>query len=311
MVLIRGLNGFDACLGGILSIGNFDGVHRGHQLIIQTLIQQARAQNLPAIVFTFDPHPIHLLRPEFAPPELMGIEDRATILQSLGVDFVIAYPTDHALLSLSPEEFFQQVLIDQLKVKGLVEGPNFYFGKDRSGDVSLLQQLCARAGLSFEVVEPDICDGRMISSSEVRNAIQSGNLTLATEMLGRLYQVKGTVVHGDERGRLLGFPTANLSEVSTLLPGEGVYCGFGIVGEDRYPAAIHIGTNPTFEKSEKKVEVYLIGFSEEIYDQNLKVEFLEKLRETETFSDVETLKAQLAIDVETAKKQVLEWKPAQ
>lgn len=310
-MLIRGLNGFDACLGGILSIGNFDGVHRGHQLIIQTLIQQARAQNLPAIVFTFDPHPIHLLRPEFAPPELMGIEDRATILQSLGVDFVIAYPTDHALLSLSPEEFFQQVLIEQLKVKGLVEGPNFYFGKDRSGDVSLLQQLCARAGLSFEVVEPDICDGRMISSSEVRNAIQSGNLTLATEMLGRLYQVKGTVVHGDERGRLLGFPTANLSEVSTLLPGEGVYCGFGIVGEDRYPAAIHIGTNPTFEKSEKKVEVYLIGFSEEIYDQNLKVEFLEKLRETETFSDVETLKAQLAIDVETAKKQVLEWKPAQ
>ncbi|QDU09237.1 bifunctional riboflavin kinase/FAD synthetase [Gimesia aquarii] len=310
-MLIRGLNGFDACLGGILSIGNFDGVHRGHQLIIQTLIQQARSQNLPAIVFTFDPHPIHLLRPEFAPPELMGIEDRAAILQSLGVDFVIAYPTDHALLRLSPEEFFQQVLIDQLKVKGLVEGPNFYFGKDRSGDVSLLQQLCARAGLSFEVVEPDICDGRMISSSEVRNAIQSGNLTPATEMLGRLYQVKGTVVHGDERGRLLGFPTANLSEVSTLLPGEGVYCGFGIVGEDRYPAAIHIGTNPTFEKSEKKVEVYLIGFSEEIYDQNLKVEFLEKLRETETFSDVETLKAQLAIDVETAKKQVLEWKPAQ
>ncbi|QDT98003.1 bifunctional riboflavin kinase/FAD synthetase [Gimesia aquarii] len=310
-MLIRGLNGFDACLGGILSIGNFDGVHRGHQLIIQTLIQQARAQNLPAIVFTFDPHPIDLLRPEFAPPELMGIEERAAILQSLGVDFVIAYPTDHALLSLSPEEFFQQVLIDQLKAKGLVEGPNFYFGKDRSGDVSLLQQLCARADLSFEVVEPDVCDGRMISSSEVRNAIQSGNLTLATEMLGRLYQVNGRVIHGEERGRLLGFPTANLSEVSTLLPGEGVYCGFGIVGEDRYPAAIHIGTNPTFEKSEKKVEVYLIGFSEEIYDQNLKVEFLEKLRETETFSDVETLKSQLAIDVETAKKQAHQWKPAQ
>lgn len=294
----------------MLSIGNFDGVHRGHQLIIQTLIHQARSQKLPAIVFTFDPHPIHLLRPELAPPELMGIEERAAILQSLGVDYVVAYPTDRTLLNLSPEEFFQQVLLEQLKVKGLVEGPNFYFGKNRTGNVDLLRRLCEHAEMSFEVVEPDICDGRMISSSEVRKAIQAGDLILATEMLGRLYQVKGTVVHGEERGRLLGFPTANLSEVSTLLPEEGVYCGFGIVGEQRYPAAIHIGANPTFENSEKKVEVHLIGFSEEIYGQQLQIEFLERLRETETFSDVETLKAQLVIDVETAKKQAHQWKAA-
>lgn len=306
-MLIRELEGFNACQGGIVSIGNFDGVHRGHQRMIQTLVHQARCEDLPAIVFTFDPHPIQLLRPEHAPPELMGIEERAAILESLGVDYVIAYPTNRALLNLSAEEFFQQVLCDQLQAKGLVEGPNFYFGKDRAGDVKLLQTLCEHAGMSFNVVEPSMCDTQMISSSEVRKAIQAGDVALAEKMLGRPYQIKGTVVHGDERGRKLGFPTANLSGVTTLLPSDGVYCGFGTVVGQRYPAAIHIGANPTFQNSETKVEVHLIGFSDEIYDQTLQVELIERLRGTQVFSDAEALKSQLAIDVDSAKKQLKQW----
>jgi riboflavin kinase / FMN adenylyltransferase len=295
----------------MISIGNFDGVHRGHQLMIRTLVHQARSENLPAVVFTFEPHPIHLLRPEHAPPELMGIEERAAVLESLGVDCVIAYPTDRALLNLSAEEFFQQILCDQLQAKGLVEGPNFYFGKNRAGDVHLLRTLCDRAGMFFSVVEPGLCDGRMISSSEVRKAIQSGEVALAAKMLGRFYQIKGMVEHGEERGRALGFPTANLADVLTLLPAEGVYCGFGSVGGQRYPAAIHIGGNPTFQNSETKVEVHLIGFTGDIYDRNLQVEFLEKLRDTQTFSDANALKAQLAIDIESSKKQVDQWNAAQ
>jgi len=279
--------------------------------MIQALVEQARSEKLPAVVFTFEPHPIHLLRPEHAPPELMGIEERAAVLESLGVDCVLAYPTDHALLNLSAEEFFQQVLCEQLQAKGLVEGPNFYFGKNRAGDVNLLRTLCDRARMFFKVVEPGLCDGLMISSSEVRKAIQSGEVAFAAKMLGRLYQINGTVEHGAERGRKLGFPTANLTDVFTLLPEAGVYCGFGTVGEQRYPAAIHIGANPTFQNSETKVEVHLIGFSEDIYGQNLQVEFLEKLRGTQTFSDAEALKVQLAIDIESSKKQVKQWNAAQ
>ncbi|QDU49989.1 Riboflavin kinase [Gimesia panareensis] len=308
VVLIRGTEGFDACRGGMISIGNFDGVHRGHQKMIQTLVQHARDRQLPAMVFTFDPHPIHLLRPEYAPPELMGIEDRAAILEQLGVDCVIAWPTSHDLLELSPQEFFQQILCDQLNAQGLVEGPNFYFGKDRAGDVNLLQTLCEQAGMFFKVVEPSMCEARMISSSEIRKAIQAGEVDQAAEMLGRLYQIRGTVSHGEARGRGLGFPTANLKGVQTLLPGEGVYSGFAVVGGKRYPAAINLGGNPTFQNSEAKVEVHLIGFSGEIYDQDLQVEFLQKLRDIQTFADVETLKSQLAIDIESAKKQATQWK---
>lgn len=309
-MLIRELEGFQACRGGIVSIGNFDGVHQGHQLMIRTLVHQAHRKKLPAVVFTFDPHPIQLLRPEHAPPELMGLEERAAILESLGVDYVIAYPTDQALLSLSAEEFFQQVLCDQLQAKGLVEGPNFYFGKGRAGDVKLLQTLCERAGMSFEVVEPSLCDTRMISSSEIRKAIQTGEVALAEKMLGRPYQIKGIVAHGAERGRKLGFPTANLDQIKTLLPTDGVYCGFGTVGGQCSPAAIHIGANPTFQHSETKVEVHLIGFSGEIYDQMLQVEFIERLRDTQVFSDAEALKSQLAIDIDSAKKQVNQWNAA-
>lgn len=275
--------------------------------MIQTLVHQAQSENLPAVVFTFEPHPIHLLRPEHAPPELMSIEQRADVLQSLGVDCVIAYPTDHALLNLSAEEFFQQVLCDQLHARGLVEGPNFYFGKNRAGNVTLLESFCNRAGIFFKVVESGLCDGRMISSSEIRKAVHEGAVDLAAEMLGRLYQINGIVEHGVERGRVLGFPTANLSEVLTLLPAEGVYSGFGTVGGHCYPAAIHIGANPTFKNSENKVEVHLIGFSGDIYSQNLQVEFLSQLRGTQKFFDAEALKLQLAIDIESAKKQADQW----
>lgn len=275
--------------------------------MIQALVQQARAEKRPAIVFTFEPHPIHLLRPEHAPPELMGIDERAAILEQLGVDCVVAYLTNHDLLNLNAEDFFQQILCDQLQARGLVEGPNFYFGKDRKGDIHLLKSLCDRAGMSFLVVKPGLCDGRMISSSEVRQAIKAGNVTLATEMLGRLHQISGIVEHGAERGRLLGFPTANLSELQSLVPADGVYCGFGIVGGQRYPAAIHLGANPTFQNSDPNVEAHLIGFSGDIYGQSLQVEFLSKLRETQTFPDAEALKTQLAIDIDSAKKQVDQW----
>ncbi|WP_417390674.1 bifunctional riboflavin kinase/FAD synthetase [Gimesia sp.] len=291
----------------MVSIGNFDGVHRGHQLMIQTLVQHARTSKVPAIVFTFDPHPIHLLRPEFAPPELMTIEQRAEVLQELGVDCVIAYPTDRALLNLTAEEFFQQVLCDQLQARGMVEGPNFYFGKDRAGDVALLGQLCEQAGMFFEVVEPTICGSRMISSSEVRQSIQNGDITEATSMLGRLYQISGTVGHGAERGRLLGFPTANLTDIKTLIPANGVYSGVGTIAGKQYPAAIHIGGNPTFQHDETKVEVHLIGFSGDIYGQELQVQFLEQLRGTQTFTDADALKTQLLIDVESAKKLASQW----
>ena len=211
----------------------------------------------PAIVFTFDPHPVRLLRPNNAPPPLTWTDRKAELLAELGVDTMIAYPTDEALLQLTPDEFFQRIVRDTLQAQAMVEGPNFFFGHDRAGNVEVLGQLCKAAGISLEVVEPVIVDGQPVSSSRVRQLIADGKIDEANRLLTRPYRIRGMVRHGAARGAKIGFPTANVDAIDTLLPGDGVYAGRSEAEGTTWPAAINIGPNPTFGEHALKVEVHL------------------------------------------------------
>lgn len=304
MKLLRGFNNTGEYRGGFLSIGNFDGVHRGHQAMFAALARQAREHQVPSVVFTFEPHPIDLLRPGQAPPAITTLDQKATLIDAGGVDFLIVYPTDRALLQLTAAEFFQQIVQHELRARGLVEGPNFCFGRNRNGNTDTLRELCEKTGLLLEIVPPVFVGEQMVSSSVVRKLLLSGAVADAAECLGHSYQVLGTVSSGAQRGRTIGFPTANLTQVKTLLPRDGVYAGVAHTDGRCWPAAINLGPNPTFGEQRQKLEVHLIGYQGDLYGQPLAVDFVARVRDTQPFPSLEALKEQIQQDVQTVLKIV-------
>ncbi|MEZ6057442.1 MAG: bifunctional riboflavin kinase/FAD synthetase [Planctomycetaceae bacterium] len=292
----------EAYSGGCLSIGNFDGVHRGHQRMLHSLVSMSRRYGVPAVVMTFDPPPIAILSPGLTPPAITSAAQKQELIAKCGVDCLIIYPTNRTLLGMSPGDFFHEIVQKQVAARGIVEGPNFYFGKNRAGTVHVLQELGAASGIDVEIVPPLQVESGLISSTAIRQAISAGDVIAAHVMLGRPYQIHGTVSPGAQRGRELGFPTANLERVVTLLPAEGVYSGVSTVRGERYPAAIHIGPNPTFHDEMQKLEVHLIGFEGEIYGETMAVDFLRKIRDLQTFAGRETLIEQLRQDIDLATK---------
>jgi riboflavin kinase/FMN adenylyltransferase len=291
-----------AVRGGAVTVGNFDGVHRGHAAIVERLREQARRVGGPAVVFTFDPHPVRLLRPDKAPPPLTWTDRKAHLLAELGVDAVIAYPTDEALLNLSAREFFDQILRGLLDARALVEGTNFCFGHDRTGTIDVLRDFAKAANVAIETVEPLTLAGDVVSSSRIRKLIAAGDVDQAKQLLTRPYRIRGLVRHGASRGAKLGFPTANVDAVDTLLPGPGVYAGRAIVLGNAWPAAINVGPNPTFGEQALKVEVHLLGFHGNLYGAPMEVDFEARLRDIQTFSGIDELKAQLQRDVQRARE---------
>lgn len=303
--LLRNLDAVPASLRrGAVAIGNFDGVHRGHARIVERLIARAQQVGGPALVFTFDPHPVRLLRPSAAPPPLTWTDRKAELLVELGVDSMIAYPTDEALLALSPREFFDQIVRGRLDAQAMVEGPNFYFGHERQGTIDVLRQFTDEAGILLEVVKPLVLDGEIVSSSRVRRLIAAGHVDAARALLTRPYRIRGMVTHGAGRGARLGFPTANVDAIDTLLPGLGVYAGLAHAQGELWPAAINIGPNPTFGEHALKVEAHLIDFEGLLYGQPLEVDFLARLRDIHPFDGVEALKSQLLRDVAATRSVV-------
>lgn len=299
--LLRSLDDLPSSLrGGAVTIGNFDGVHLGHARIVERLLVNAKEVGGPAVVFTFDPHPVRLLRPDQAPPPLTWTDRKAELLAELGVDVIIAYPTDETLLSLSAEQFFTQIVCERLAAMAMVEGPNFYFGKNRVGTIDLLKRLCQSAGLKLEIVEPLVVGNDFASSSRVRGLIQSGDVDQARQLLTHPYRIRGMVTHGAARGSKIGFPTANVDAIDTLLPAHGVYAGRAHVAATRWPAAVNLGPAPTFAEQTVKLEAHLIGYHGSLYGQPIEVEFLSRLRGIQTFADVEALKSQLALDIEAS-----------
>lgn len=291
----------EAARGGAVAIGNFDGVHQGHLRIVRRLLERAREVGGPAIVFTFDPHPVRILRPEQCPPPLTWTERKAELLAAHGVNKIVAYPTDRALLELSAEEFFQQIVLDKLRARAMVEGPNFFFGHNREGNVERLAEMTAAAGITLDVVQPFELDGQLVSSSLIRRLIGQGKVALAARMLSAPYRVRGMVTHGAGRGATLGFPTANLEAVDTLLPANGVYAGRAWTKGKSYPAAINIGPNPTFGEALHKVEIHLIGYEQTLYGEPLEVEFLHRVRDLIGFANQAELVARLRQDVAEVK----------
>ncbi|MDA1051369.1 MAG: bifunctional riboflavin kinase/FAD synthetase [Planctomycetota bacterium] len=301
MKLIRNLDEFPAELrGGAVSIGNFDGVHQGHARIVETLRAQATKIGGPAIVFTFDPHPVRLLRPEEVPPPLTWADRKAELISELGVDGMIVYPTDENLLALTPQEFFREKVVERLDARAMVEGPNFFFGKDRAGNIEMLRTLCDKSEVTLEVVPPLTMGGDYVSSSRIRRLIEAGDVGQAAQMLTRPYRIRGMVTHGAGRGAKIGFPTANIDAIDTILPGTGVYAGLALFANQRWPTAVNIGPNPTFGEDRLKVEAHLIGYSGSLYGQPLEVDFLARVRETRPFASVEELVRQLERDIEIA-----------
>jgi riboflavin kinase/FMN adenylyltransferase len=301
--LFRKLDDFpEAFKGGALTIGNFDGVHRGHSRIIERLKYHADVCAGSAIVFTFDPHPVRLLRPEKTPPPLTWTNRKADLLSELGVDAIVAFPTDEQFLSLSDREFFDQIVVDAIGAKAIVEGPNFFFGRNREGNVSRLQQFCNDAGITMEIVDPIKSDGGYISSSRIRELICNGSVGPASQLLTRPYRIRGMVTHGAARGAKIGFPTANLDAVDTLIPANGVYAGRVYLDGRSHLSAINIGPNPTFGDRARKVEVHILDFENSIYGRPIEVDFIKRLRDIRQFDSPEQLKQQLMDDIADARR---------
>jgi riboflavin kinase/FMN adenylyltransferase len=286
---------------GAVSIGNFDGVHQGHAKILRRLVAEARRLGRSAVVFTFEPSPAQVLRPDRAPPPLSWLDRKVQLITALGVDAVIAYSTTESFLRLEPRQFFEQVVRGTLAARALVEGPNFFFGHNRHGDVESLGEFCREVGVFMEVVPPVVLDGQMVSSSRVRTLVRQGQMDVVRRMLTAPYRIHGRVMHGAGRGRQLGFPTANLGAVDTLLPAEGIYAGRAYVDGQSWPAAISLGPNPTFDEGSLKVEIHLLGFSGNLYERELEVDFLSRLRDIKRFQSVGELLAQMDQDMKATR----------
>ena len=291
---------------GVISIGNFDGVHRGHASLLEQTKQLAEQLSGPAIACLFDPHPIAILRPELSPKRLTSLAERARRMERFGIDFLIVCKTTPDLLNLTAEAFFQILVRDQLKCRGMVEGANFCFGKDRGGNVDLLRNLCQQESIEFQLAPMKLIDEQVISSTRIRNLLEQGNVRKAGELMQIPHSITSRVVRGDQRGRTIGFPTANLESVDVVVPQGGVYAGWAQIDHSRFPAAIHIGESPTFQSGHSsKIEVHLIDYQGDLYDTALRVEFIERVRGIQHFDSPQSLTKQLRQDVATV-KQLLE-----
>ena len=294
----------------VVTIGNFDGVHRGHRRVLSRLVEAAREGGARAVVVTFDPHPAQVHRPEHAPELIMGLQDRIEALGAEGVDAVLVMHYTPELASMSARGFVQDVLVDGLRASGAVIGHDTRFGAGNSGDVDTMRELGAELGFQVEVIDEYGSDddgglSRRCSSTWVREALASGNVEQAAEVLGRPHRMRGEVVHGAARGRALGFPTANLSSNATgLIPADGIYAGWLVdQAGKRWPAAISVGSNPTFDGVSRQVEAHVIDRPEEavedfdLYDQTVVVEFVARLRGMVAYRGPEALIEQMRLDV--------------
>jgi riboflavin kinase/FMN adenylyltransferase len=291
------------CRAGVLSIGNFDGVHLGHVALISALQKKARELKCPAVAITFDPPPLLLLRPEIFQPVLTAIPYRAELLHQQGAELVLILRTTPRLLNLTARQFFEEVIQGRLQARSLVEGENFCFGHNREGTVDTLLELARPAGMVTPTIVPSfLLGGIAVSSSRVRSALLRGDVQEAANLLGRPYQIEGRVGTGQRRGKGLGFPTANLEKVPTLIPGDGVYAVRAVRGGGVWGGAANIGPNPTFGEQARKVEVHLLDFQGDLYGQRLTIKFIHRLRDTKPFAGVEQLIAQLQTDVEQARQ---------
>ncbi len=287
----------------VLTLGNFDGVHLGHQRIFQQVCRKAKEIGGEALAYTFAPHPVQLLKPGQEPFLLLSIAERIRLIGEAGMDVTICAPFTPEFASLTAEEFVRDILHRQIGVRQVYVGQNTSFGRGRTGSVSLLKEFGKRYGFAVEAVEAVDVKGTLVSSSRIRRLIRQGDIPGATEMLGRHPLLVGEVIHGYGRGsRKLGFPTANLKVEEVLVPRPGIYAVWAVYEGHRFPGVANLGWNPTFQDHKFSIEVHILNFDKEIYGQPLRVEFVERQRDEVTFRGPEELIAQIKKDVEQAKR---------
>jgi riboflavin kinase/FMN adenylyltransferase len=285
-----------------VAIGNFDGVHRGHQALVAAAVARAEQARGSAVVLTFDPHPARVLRPEAAPAVLTTLAQKEELVAALGIDRLVALEFDARVAALAPEAFARDVLAGALGAHHAVVGESFRFGHDRKGDARSLEALGASLGFSVQVVPPLVHAGRPVSSSRVREALVAGDVREAEALLGRPYALDARVVRGDARGRGLGFPTANLANEGQLVPARGVYAGrCEVPGGDVWPAVVNVGERPTFGGTGVVVEAHLLDFEGDLYDARVRLSFLGRLRDERRFASKDELVARIQEDVREAR----------
>ena len=291
----------------VVALGNFDGVHLGHQAVLGRVVEEGRGRGLKTVAATFDPHPRAVLWPGKEPKLLTTPEVRRELLLGYGVDDVRLIRFDRELSEKSPHEFVREVLVEELGAAVVVVGENFRFGHRASGNFKDLRRWMREAGGEAYAVRISHVPEGEISSTRIRNLLYDGEVREAARLLGRPYLLRGEVVEGDGRGRKIGYPTANvLPDERALVPGRGVYAGHARVGSERFGACTNVGTAPTFERRESKVEAHLLGYGEDLYGEVLDVTFVERLRPEKRFSGVEELKEQITRDVAEAWRIVAE-----
>lgn len=304
-----GLENVQRNSASVVTVGTFDGVHVGHQALVRYLVRRAEEQGGCSVVVTFNPHPREVVRSE-AVPLLTTVEERAAVLERLGVDRFILIEFTKVFSLLSPEAFVEDVLVAQVGLKEIVIGYDHGFGRGRQGDAELLERLGAQHNFTVDVIPAQEVAAHVVSSSEIRQLLESGDVKRATEMLGRYYELTGTVIHGDQRGRTIGYPTANIivSNPRKVVPMQGVYAvQVTILGETTaHGGMMNIGQRPTFDGDGIHLEVHLFDYDGDLYERELRVEFVERIRDESKFSGVEALVEQLSRDATRSKAALAE-----
>ena len=292
-----------------LAIGNFDGLHRGHQALID-MVRHGSGPAHPAAVMSFEPHPSRVLSPDLAPPLLCTKEEKAQGLRNLGVDVCLLQTFTKEWAATSPTAFVQEVLIDSLDVGHVVVGPDFSFGRKAQGNTALLRMILEENGRALSIVDPVREKGLVCSSTKVREFVLQGKVDIAQRLLGHLYWLSGTVVPGDQRGRKLGFPTANIETKREVLPAVGVYATWVKTEDGRvFKSITNIGLRPTFDGDHLRIETHLFDFNETLYNQSLRLYFADHVRNEKRFSSADELRSQITIDCTHAKEALMGSEP--
>ncbi len=302
MKVLRRESAFSSSSRPVITLGNFDGVHLGHQKILKSVVRRARALGAPALAYTFDPHPLKVVAPGRCPPLILAVEDKTALMEEAGMDYLVLAGFTPARAAMSPEDFAKKIIAGALGAREVFVGDNFSFGRAKSGTVERLREL--GRGLGFTVTAVPTCrrGGSVVSSSRIRALISSGEVQKAASLLGRPYFIRGRVVRGRAMGRKLGFPTANIEPSSELIPGTGVYAAIAVLDGRRHRAMVNIGTRPTFNGHHLTIEVHILDFDEDVYGRDIRVEFIKRLRDEKTFSQREALVRQMERDRLRAEK---------
>jgi riboflavin kinase/FMN adenylyltransferase len=287
--------------GSVVTMGNFDGIHLGHQALVRHTVEESKRLRYPSIVLTFEPHPLKVLAPERAPRLLLSYQDKLDLFQTLGVDIVIAQRFDRQFASIAAEDFVLRFLVGRLKTKKLWVGRDLRFGQGRKGGTGDLLRVAPQVGFQVGVLDPVSSDGIRISSSRIRGLVEAGCVDEVQPMLGRYHFVSGRVVTGQGRGRKLGFPTANISSQTEVVPLNGIYATLIEVKSKQWLSVSSVGVNPTFGDGPRTVESFIFDFESEIYGEAVKLSFVKRIRDEKKFVTVEDLIAQMHGDVNQAK----------